>query len=74
MAKTQCGLTMKGNNAKDKCNKKRAKRMAKGKISACDGCLSAPKGKRTTSSNVRSWQSVMTKGSGNKIPQATSPP
>ena len=74
MSNAPCGLTGKGENAKIKCAKRRAKRMAAGKISACDGCPDAPKGKRTTSSNVRPWQPVMTKGSGNKIPQATSPP
>ena len=68
MAKTPCGLSMKGTNAENKCKEKRDQRRLEEKLHACDGCPSSPKEKRTASHNVRPWQPVMAKGSGNKIP------
>ena len=75
MAKTPCGLSMKSDGDEIKCGQKREQRRAEGKLHACDDCPSSPKDKekRTASRNVRPWQPVMTKGSGNKIPQAAAP-
>jgi len=72
MSKAPCGLTMKSEDDKDTCKKRRAVRSERGKLFACNYCSYAPKSdvRREISPNSLIVLKITSqKGSGNKIIQ-----